>query len=149
MIAESNSPTGRYLPLKHAALVTVEMVRAARGLDARKVSNAVEDGAFLWVWDIGVREDKHRAKRELRFLADEITDAARSRTKTLPEIIRTVLGERRQAWSMADFCALALCSHQHVYALVNSGALAVASKPGSMMIPRASLESFLNERRIA
>lgn len=148
MIAELSPSGGRCLPLKRAALIPTAMVRAARGLSAVQVSNFVEAGGFVWVFDIAVRNSSHPYKRELRFLVDELTHPENFRKAPLAEVIRSILGERRATWSVSDFGALTICSHQHVYALLESGALKLSVGPGRKLISRASIESFLTQRRI-
>lgn len=145
MIADINPLASRQLPLKRVALVTIDFVRASRGLSREQAWRGMEQGNPFWVWNITVKPNK---LRELRFLADELCQPDAYRRATLDSVVTGILGNSRRAWRISDVSLMLMTSHCLVYELVSADQLELVSERGRKMISRESLAAFLKQRRI-
>lgn len=132
------------LPLKRTVLLTLEMVRAARGLHARHIRHQLDEGKLQWVWNISAGRGRCA---ELRFWAREVIAPELCILLSPLQVIGMVLGAERQVWGAADLEALLLCSKQHVHALLRSDLKEPgAARRGRKTVTRATLERFFLNR---
>lgn len=130
---------------QRTVLVTLDMVRAVRGVDADTITAQVDAGELRWVWDVSTGEG---AIRELRFWAKEIIApefcAGLKATKAVAEI----LGSDRARWRGVEIAQLLLVSRPQIFRLHESGELRGAVVSGTLYVDRAALEKFLARRLV-
>lgn len=140
----------RRLPLEvsaNVALVTVETVRAVRGVDAESVVACIEEGKIRWAWDVAAPGSASR--REIRIWADEIADPAAVAGMSLASVISAVIGStpggRQRAAVIETRWTI---SAQHIAALVRAGVWQEDRIGHTRYLRRQTLEAFLQERLI-
>jgi hypothetical protein len=131
---------------QRTVLVTVDMVRAALGVDADSVTAKVDAGELRWVWDVSCGTG---AVRELRFWAKEIIAPEFTRAQSLPQVVAEVLGKERLRWRGTEIAHLLLVSRPQIFRLHEAGDLAGEIVGGTLYVTRAVLEKFLIKRRVA
>lgn len=130
---------------QRTVLVTVDMVRAALGVDADTVSAKVDAGELRWVFDVSLGEDL----RELRFWAKEIISATACHDLTTAQAVKEILGTERSRWRGTEIQHLLLVSRPTVMRLHHSSELPGEIIGGTFWAKRAALETFLRARLCA
>lgn len=128
---------------QRTVLVTVDMVRAARGVDADTITGLVDAGELRWVWDVGIGR---RELRELRFWAREIIAPEFCRELTAEQAIAGVLGSDRTRWRGTEISHLLLVSRAHICRLHAAEELPGTIVDGTLWVQRPALVKFLTER---
>jgi hypothetical protein len=77
---------------ERTVLVDVNMVRAARGVDADTVTAWVDSGELVWVWNVSTNPGGEI--RELRFWAGEIICQDKVRALSLNHVVNALLPAR-------------------------------------------------------
>ena len=126
-------------------LVTTEVVRAARGVDADTVSAQVDAGELRWVWDVSNGEGD---VRELRFWAREIIAPETVTDLTPAAVVGMVLGKDRARWRGVELAQLLLVSRPHIFRLHEAKELPGEIVGGTLYVARAAVEKFLMKRRV-
>ena len=139
---------------QRTALVTVETVRAALGVDVETVWGWIDDGTILWAWDISAAERRDAANRELRVWARDVLRLGGATLGSavepgLPQAIRMIIGHDRDRLSVQDLARLLCSSRQHLHRLVDSGLLVGPQVGHCQFVTRNSLVAFLEERHLA
>lgn len=128
---------------QRTVLVTVDMVRAVRGVDADSVFAAVDNGNLKWVFDVAPEiNSADRKVRELRFWAAEIIGPEFVAKLSIAEAIKSILGEHRQEWRGTQIEQLLLVSRPTVMRLNHSGNLPGEIIKGALRVGRPQLEQF-------
>lgn len=131
----------------NVSLVTVETVRAVRGVDAESVVASIEEGRIRWAWDFAAPGSATR--REVRIWADEIADPEAVAKRSLAEVIAAVIGAtpggRQRAAVLETRWTI---SAQHIQALVRAGVWQEDRIGHTRYLRRQTLEAFLQERLI-
>jgi hypothetical protein len=151
-VCRSRRPSRWRLPLDaRTALVSIDTVRAALGMDAEAVCQQVELGRLRWVWDISTHKPGcHRvgagSVRELRFWVGELLAPQLAHQLARPEAIALMLGPGHRPWRASEVVHRLLCSRSVVKRLVDTGELAGSLRQHTCWITRRSLERFLGRR---
>jgi hypothetical protein len=124
---------------QRTVLVTMDMVRAALGLDADSVMARVEAGELRWVFDIATGSQIS----ELRFWAKEIIAPEFCAGLTLAQAMKEILGSERARWRGTEIQHLLLVSRPTVKKLHDDGRLPGDLVNGTFSFRRAAVESFL------
>ena len=107
--ATSRATPAGSLPLSsRTVFLDVNGVRAARGISADKVSELVESGELIWVFNLGAAGE---SIRELRFLAQEVVNPSGMARVQLPEVIAKILPVRRRTFNGAEIGQWFLVMH--------------------------------------
>lgn len=130
---------------QRTVLVTVDMVRACRGVDADTIMAQVDAGELRWVWDVS---NGAGDVRELRFWAKEIIAPDFTGSLTPREAINQTLGTDRARWRGVEIAQLLLVSRPHIFRLHEADELRGEIVSGTLYVTRAVLEKFLTERLI-
>ena len=130
---------------QRTVLVTVDMVRAARGVDADTISAQVDAGELRWVWDVS---NGTGAVRELRFWAREIIAPELCAELTPAAVVKMILGADRARWRGVELAQLLLVSRPHIFRLHEGGELKGEIVSGTLYVPRLVVEKFLTQRRV-
>lgn len=132
-----------------AALVTVESARIALGMDEDSVLGLVESGDLRWAWDIAVHPGRIR---EVRIWAQCLVARQQGDDQpgaTLAAVTREILGSGPETrLRAAQVRALFCCSQQQIQRLVAHDELSGDVIGKKRWVTRASIESFLQRRRI-
>jgi len=126
-------------------LVTLDMVRACRGVDADTVLAQVDAGELRWVWDVS---SGGGTVRELRFWAREIIAPEMSANFKPAQVISLVLGTDRARWRGVEIAQLLLVSRPQIFRLHEAGDLKGDIVGGTLYVARAVVEKFLTQRRV-
>lgn len=135
------------LPLRRTVLLTLEMVRAARGQGADRVREGVDGDEYQWVWDISANTTAGRHYRELRFWAREVVAPEHCIMLSPHQVVGMVLGDGRTEWTVSDLTLLLLCSKQHIHDLLH-GPLRAERGRGIKHVKRSTLENFFMDRLV-
>jgi hypothetical protein len=127
------------------SLVTLDFVRAARGVSADAVLAMVDDGKLRWVWDVSSGRGDIRA---FRFLAAEVVAHESVRTLTTAAVVSLVLGSERQRWRGVELAQLLLVSRPQIFRLRKAGAIKGKIDCGTLYVQRPVLEKFLVKRLV-
>ncbi len=132
-------------------LLTLDVVRAVLGLDARGVLEEVESGRLRWVWDISAHQGRRCARtghrvRELRFWVGELMAPHFCHALQPSQAIALMLGSHRQLWRTREVMQHLLCSQSIVTRLVDQGELTGPLRGRTRWVTRRSLERFLFRR---
>jgi hypothetical protein len=127
---------------QRTVLVTVDMVRAALGVDADSVIAKVEAGELRWVFDVSCGG----SISEWRFWAKEIIAPEFCAGLTLAGAMKEILGSERARWRGTEIQHLLLVSRPTVKKLHDDGALPGDIVGGTFSFRRATLETFLRQR---
>ena len=128
-----------------SVLVRRDTVETFCGLDAEKISHAIDEGRFRWVFDFN---NGGRAIRELRFLALEIFRPEVAKPFALENAIQIILGETRQSFGGGDIVRRFRVSRQTLGCLHHAGHLPGVISGGTITVSRAAMETFLRTRWI-
>jgi hypothetical protein len=128
---------------RRTVLVTTDVLRAVRGVDAETIHAAVDDFELRWVFNISA--DPARV-RELRFWTKEIIAPEFTRRLNLAKAINEILGEGRSRWRGVEIQHLLLVSRPTIMRLHRHGDLPGKVVKGTFWTPRPALESFLRTR---
>src|SRR5262245_34663722 len=126
-------------------LVTTDTVRALKGCSSDAVQCLVESGQLRWVWDVNAR--RTRQISELRYWLPELLGKI-PHNATLPDVIRQILGQHRQAFRGVEVAQILLLSRPSIQRLRKSGALKGKIRGSTLWIKRPALEQFFNVRFI-
>ena len=127
---------------QRTVLVSMDMVRAALGVDADTVTAKVEAGELRWVFNVALGDEM----RELRFWAKEIIAPEFTADIAVGEAIKQILGTERTRWRGTEIQHLLLVSRPTVMRLKDSGELPGEIVGGTFWCKRAALETFLRGR---
>lgn len=136
---------------QRTVLVTSDMVRACRGVDADTISAQVDAGELRWVWDVSAGEARgtgQGAIRELRFWAKEIIAPEFCNGMKPTKAITEILGSDRARWRGVEVAQLLLVSRPHIHKLHELGEIKGDIVGGTLYVLRPVLEKFLTERLI-
>jgi hypothetical protein len=144
---------GLLLPLhRQTLLVTIDAVRAVRGLDAEGVWAEVDQGRLRWVWDISTRphgrDTRTLSVRELRFWVAELIAPELCQPLAPEQAFALILGKGRQQWRAGEVMQGLLCSRSFVKRLIDAGELSGPIAGHTRWITRSSLAAFLRRRLI-
>jgi hypothetical protein len=128
---------------QRAALVTVDVARVVRGVDAESIFAQIEDGTIPWAWDIGLA----RGRRELRIWGRCLGGPTPKADEA--GVIDDVIGTHRETLRGSEIERLLCCSAAHVQALHERGCLSGIVAGRTRHIRRDSLAAFLRHRRIS
>lgn len=128
---------------QRTVLVSVEMARAALGVDAGTIAMMVDDGRLRWVWDISAGGG---LQRHLRIWAREIITPELNGFLPEAEVLDSVIGTKREHLRAVEVGQLLLCSRTHMLQLIRSGALSGPLTGHTQHITRTSLAAFLRAR---
>ena len=132
------------LSISHrTVLVTVDMVRAALGVDADSVAAKVDAGELRWAFDVSVNAAE---LRELRFWAKEIIAPELTKSLTVAEAINQILGTERQRWRGTEIQHLLLVSRPTVMRLHHGGELPGEIVGNTLWVTRSGIQQFLKSR---
>ena len=130
---------------QRTVLVTVDMVRAALGVDADSVQARVEAGEYRWVWNVSAgRGDV----RELRFWAREIIAPETTKHLTVAMALNLILGLERLHWRGTEIAHLLLVSRPQIFRLHESGELPGEIVGRTLRVTRAAVVHFLTQRLV-
>ncbi|HSY20266.1 MAG TPA: hypothetical protein VK815_18115 [Candidatus Acidoferrales bacterium] len=110
-----------------------------------KISHGIQEGRFQWVWDLNLGDNR---RRELRFLALEVFRPEITKSFTLEDAIRVVLGETRQSFVSGDIVRRFRISRVSLSRLHRGGYLVGTISGGGFTTTRPALETFLRQRWI-
>ena len=127
------------------ALVTLDTVRAALGVDADTVNARVEAGEIRWVWNVALG----REIAELRFWAREFTqpEIVAAADYSPAKVVAEIIGSRSR-WRGVEIAQLLLVSRPTIKSLVDSRALKGEVVNGAIHVWRGPLEKFLLARLV-
>lgn len=128
---------------QRTVLVTVDMVRAALGVDADSIAARIDAGEIRWVWDVS---GGTRTVRELRFWTKEIITPDFTRSLSPARAISEVLGSSKPTWRGSEIAHLLLVHKSTISRLHEVGELPGEIVSGTLYVPRAGLEQFLVRR---
>jgi hypothetical protein len=131
---------------QRTVLVTVDMVRAALGVDADSVTAKVDAGELRWVWDVSSGTG---SVRELRFWTKEIIAPEFTRAQTLPQVVAELIGKDRARWRGTEIEHLLMVSRPQIFRLREAGDLCGDIVGRTLYVTRAVLEKFLIKRRVS
>jgi hypothetical protein len=135
------------LPLnQRTVLVTTDVLRAVRGVDAEVIHAAVDDFRLRWVFNIAVDPAK---ARELRFWAKEVIAPEFTRTLSFAAALQEILGENRTRWRGAEIQQLLLISRPTIMRLHHHGDLPGKVVRGTFWTARPAVENFLRTRWVS
>lgn len=126
-------------------LVGTDSVQTFCGIDAEKVSHAIEEGRFRWVFDLNNGSGEIQARR---FLSLELFRPEVTKTFTLDNALAVVLGERRENFGRTEVGRRLRIARSTVYKLDAAGHLPGNRVGREFTICRAALETFLRSRWI-
>ena len=126
----------------HTQLVTVDVLRAVRGISADAIQASVESGELRFVWNVST------GKRitELRFWIKEVLPTGSMARVTLPEAIAVILGEHRSRWRGVEVAQMLMVSRPQIHWLRKRRMLEGKIVGNTLWIQRAALEKFLTSR---
>ena len=130
---------------QRTVLVTVDMVRAALGVDADSVQARVEAGEFRWVWNVSAGQGD---VRELRFWAREIIAPETTKHLTVAMALNLILGLERLHWRGTEIAHLLLVSRPQIFRLHESGELPGEIVGRTLRVTRAAVVHFLTQRLV-
>lgn len=126
-------------------LVDLSAVRAARGVDAYQISKWVDEGKFIWCWDISAEAKQKTNKgpaRALRFWAAEVWPTEDVSRLALETVIARILPGSRQAFTGSEISLMLMASRQQVKRLRSNFGGKVERR--ILRVPRESLAAFLH-----
>lgn len=123
-------------------LVTVDFLRAVRGISADAIQASVESGELRFVWDVSTGE----RITALRFWIKEIVTPGSVVRATMPEAIAAILGEHRCRWRGVEVAQMLMVSRPQIHWLRKRRALDGKVVGNTLWIQRAALEKFLTSR---
>jgi hypothetical protein len=130
---------------QRTVLVTVDMVRACKGVDADTITAQVDAGTLRWVWDVS---NGAGAVRELRFWAKEIIVPEFCTALNPAQAINQILGSDRARWRGVEIAQLLLVSRPHIFRLHEAKELKGDVIGGTLYVNRPVLEKFLTVRLV-
>ena len=130
---------------QRTVLVTSDMVRACRGVDADTITAQVDAGELRWVWDVSTGEGDIR---ELRFWAKEIIAPEFCKGMKPAKAVTEILGSDRARWRGVEIAQLLLVSRPQIFRLHEAGDLKGEIAGGTLYVNRAVLEKFLTKRLV-
>jgi len=128
---------------QRTVLVTVDTVRAARGVDADTILGQVDAGELRWAWDVSAGKGE---VRELRLWAREIIAPEACAKLTAAAVVSSVIGSDKARWRGTELAQLLLVSRPHIKALADAKELPGQIAAGTLWVARAALEKFLTTR---
>jgi hypothetical protein len=134
------------LPISpRTVLVDVTFLRAAHGINTRKVTELIESGSILWAFDLG-RSAKESKPRHFRVWIEEVLDAQAVAGLALEQVINRILPPNRQFFNGAEISQWLMISKPTVKRV----ALELAGKMNQRVwqIERQALAGFLAKRWI-
>jgi len=137
------------LPLTVAAnvsLVTVDVARAARGVDAESVVALLESGTIRWAWDFAAPGASCR--REVRIWVRDLVGSAgpdETQESVIAQVIGATPGGRQRAAVIETRWSI---SAQHIQTLVAAGLWQEDRVGHTRYLRRQSLAAFLADRLI-
>lgn len=133
-------------PLIKSLFCGVETISCVYGLPVSRVYDMVDNGTYLWVWNVSSGSDK----RELRFWSREINEPAAVVRLTLDEAVRAIIPRRSHL--PGQFNGLRAWEFRHMLRLSKPSLVAlhreldVRGAVRHYVIPRAKIEEFFRRR---
>jgi hypothetical protein len=133
---------------QRTALVTMETVRAALGVDAETIWMRIECGQLRWVFDVSAVTNSQPGRlRELRFWAREVIAPETCRELAPEAVVDQVVGvKEREHLRSSEVAHLLLVSDPHVGRLWQRGLLPGLIAGRTLKLRRDGLVTFLRER---
>jgi hypothetical protein len=138
------------LPIAQSVqLVSLDTARAALGYDAQTVTDLLEAGRLAFAFNVSA---EGADRREIRIWRDSIVAYHEGRTlgHTLAEALEVIVGHSRAEWIPGTQLGIRLTvSRMTLYRWIRDEIVAGVQTNHSVRVSRASLLSFLTNRRIA
>jgi len=131
---------------RRTVLVTTDVLRAVRGVDAESIYDAVDNFRLRWVFNISTDPAK---VRELRFWAKEAIAPEFTQRLKLAGVMTQILGPDRARWSGSEIQQLLLVSRPTVMRLHRHGVLPGKVVRRTFWTTRQELEHFLQKRWVS
>lgn len=131
---------------QRTVLVGMDTVKAIKGFDSETIWTHVENGDYLWVWDVSAAPAGPDHQRELRFWARQFLTPGHGLLTS--EVVDMVIGTSAPRLRAAFVAHLLIVSHAHTMRLVRRGALEGPLIGHTQFISRESLARFLTIRLV-